>query len=179
MGDNKHGESPIIKTLLCLVTFRHKHFFLFSYRFLKMQYFAVAFMIRIGAVITAPAEPAKGNTARLAISANEVAATDKSYIINEKQNYVIASEAKKKTSDHDSEDQSNQPNNRFKRKRSSSTSIKSHDIHRNKRGCKGHRKRCSTTEHCCGKLQCWTGSSAGWDCRAICVSKFPEDFICF
>jgi len=92
-------------------------------------------MIGITAVVTAPAELAKGNTAHLAVSANEVAVTGKSYIVNEKQNYVIASEAKtkKKTSDHDNEDQSYQTYNRFKRLGSSSTSIKSHDIHRNKR----------------------------------------------
>ena len=79
----------------------------------------VAFMIGITAVVTAPAgistivvfcntyinrlngskplwlflflsELAKGNTAHLAVSANEVAVTGKSYIVNEKQNYVIA-----------------------------------------------------------------------------------------
>merc|ERR1719462_890734 len=57
-----------------------------------MQYSAVfvAFMIRIGGVITAPAELAKGNNnASLAVSANEVAGTDKSY--NKEQNYIIAS----------------------------------------------------------------------------------------
>merc|ERR1712142_825119 len=107
-------------------------------------------MIRIGAVITAPAEPAKGNTARLAISANEVAATDKSYIINEKQNYVIASEAKKKTSDHDSEDQSYETYNRFK-------SIKSHDIHRNKRQCASLNEKCYTSSDCCNMLYCCHG----------------------
>jgi hypothetical protein len=57
-----------------------------------MQYSAVfvAFMIGIGGVITAPAELAKGNNnASLAVSANEVAGTDKSY--NKEQNYIIAS----------------------------------------------------------------------------------------
>jgi len=97
-----------------------------------MRYSAVfvAFMIGITAVVTAPAELAKGNTAHLAVSANEVAVTGKSYIVNEKQNYVIASEAKtkKKTSDHDNEDQSYQTYNRFKRLGSSSTSIKSHVV---------------------------------------------------
>jgi len=63
-----------------------------------MRYSAVfvAFIIGIGAVITAPAGD---TTARSAVSTNEVAAKDKSY---------IASEAKKKTSDQDSEDQSYQ-----------------------------------------------------------------------
>jgi len=112
-----------------------------------MRYSAVfvAFTIGIGIVITAPAEPAKGNiNARLAVSTNEVAATDKSY---KKQNSVIASEAKKRTSDHDSEDQSYMTYNRFK-------SIKSHDIHRNKR-CVRFGK-CKTDLDCCDNLYCYS-----------------------
>merc|ERR1712212_530834 len=149
MGKNKHKQSPRIKTLLCLVTF-----FLISYRFIKMRYSAVfvAFMIGIGAVITAPAEPAKGhNTARLAVSANEVADTDKSYIVNKNQNYVIASEAKKKTSDQDSEDQSYQTYNRFKR-------LKSHDskYHRHRR-CASWFGACRHDKDCCGDLICAGG----------------------
>merc|ERR1712087_1097203 len=56
-----------------------------------MHSVVLAFMMGIGAVLGAPAGPAKENEARLALSADKIVSTGKSYILaNEKQPWAIA-----------------------------------------------------------------------------------------